>query len=780
MKRCLPPPHFVTLSLFLLAFHFKEIHTGKKIRCPPEGGGLVTSGDPALPGPFHDVTRDELSRVYNFLRQRGDLNLGLQREATVADSSIFCVDLFLPTKQKVLEFLDRGGPQPKREAYVMIFRGDKAEPVVEEYRVGPLDDPHYAELIVNSKRRNPVPFAVRPVGSLELQALNLYLLPLVDRQVGFILQESYGARFSNCSRECLGLSLTPKSTVFLGRISRRVWFTVTYSAEFFLVYPLDFGILVNLDSSDPRQWTVEQVWYSNVFYSSLSQLADRYVNDPSIPKTVRPLVPADQPQPFSTIRQRGGPYPQTPQRPPVQLDLDGKRYSIEHRHLTYQQWSFHVRMSALRGPQVYDVRYMGHRIAYEIGLSEIAVFYSGDGPFKLTDYVDGGVLIGIFAKGLVEGADCPKGATFLSATFLGEGTDEPVTFDRSLCVFEHNTGVPLYRHMSYRQSQGGFYAGMMDSVLIVRTILTIINYDYIIDFIFRQDGSLETRVVPTGYIVATQPLDVPDIHGWRLGQYVHGNFHHHMFHFKADLDIAGTCNRYETLNFFNERVVLEQDGKTEYNQIRFERDVKKTERAAVFKFNFDAPTTHIVYNQQHKTEFDVPRSYKILLEGMSKQLLAEDEGNERTISWARQQLAVTVRKEEEMVAGSSSPYAFFDSLDPVVNFTDFIGQESIVDQDLVFWMTLGTYHLPHTEDLPVTPTGGGHLSFFLIPHNFYPENPALSSRDLIRVERKKDRLSLVQATLDNKNRFCDRTNLKQLIKANPDAVLETVREIRFG
>ena len=66
------------------------------------------------------------------------------------------------------------------------------------------------------------------------------------------------------------------------------------------------------------------------------------------------------------------------------------------------------------------------------------------------------------------------------------------------------------------------------------------------------------------------------------------------------------------------------------------------------------------------------------MSGMSKQLLTPDQDNEVSIPWARQQLAVTVQKDDELV--SSSPYALFDSQDPVTNFANFISDESIVDQ----------------------------------------------------------------------------------------------------
>jgi len=60
----------------------------------------------------------------------------------------------------------------------------------------------------------------------------------------------------------------------------------------------------------------------------------------------------------------------------------------------------------------------------------------------------------------------------------------------------------------------------------------------------------------------------------------------------------------------------------------------------------------------------------------------------------------------------------------------------ITFQDLVAWVTLGLHHIPHTEDLPVTTSTGKDLSFFLLPYNFFPEDPAMASRHAVRMELK--------------------------------------------
>ena len=49
------------------------------------------------------------------------------------------------------------------------------------------------------------------------------------------------------------------------------------------------------------------------------------------------------------------------------------------------------------------------------------------------------------------------------------------------------------------------------------------------------------------------------------------------------------------------------------------------------------------------------------------------------------------------------------------------------------WLTLGVHHIPHSEDVPVVTTPGVQLTFYLLPYNYFDEDPSLASRDNIRV-----------------------------------------------
>ncbi|WAR14706.1 AMO-like protein, partial [Mya arenaria] len=142
----------------------------------------------------------------------------------------------------------------------------------------------------------------------------------------------------------------------------------------------------------------------------------------------------------------------------------------------------------------------------------------------------------------------------------------------------------------------------------------------------------------------------------------------------------------------------------------------KNEASAAVNYNLSTPKYLTFYNDKVKTRAGSPRAYRLLMKGMSKQMVTPGTGQEPSVSWARHQLAVTRYKDSER--RSSSIYACYDGENP----------------DQVAWVTMGVHHIPHMEDQPVTPTVGLDLRFFLLPYNYFDEDPAIGSGDAIRVE----------------------------------------------
>ena len=105
---------------------------------------------------------------------------------------------------------------------------------------------------------------------------------------------------------------------------------------------------------------------------------------------------------------------------------------------------------------------------------------------------------------------------------------------------------------------------------------------------------------------------------------------------------------------------------------------------------------------------------------------------EKGVAWGRYHLAVTRHRESE--AFSSSLYNQNNPWEPTVGFESFIrNDESIENQDLVAWVTVGFLHVPHAEDIPNTATPGNSVGFFLRPFNFFDEDPSVASRSTVIV-----------------------------------------------
>ena len=685
--------------------------------------------EPESPDVFHDLTRDEITAVRRYLEST--INLVKPEDAGLGDANIYTMWLEMPNKTSVLNYLDRGARQPDRMARVMVFRGDKTPPVVEEVVCAPLPDITRCDVDLT------VPFAHRPSSDLEYDVWDEHLAPEIHRRFGHILKESYGGSFDyeNCEDDCFNYWETPVSNALYNLDNKRkIWFMPMFYRRYYSLYPVDFALLINIDGTDGSKFEIEKVWYSGQLFSDLDGFVASY-NASTINKT-KISYPEDDDQGFSTLRPRGHLKPTVAQRPPELVEPDGKRYTVTHRHVSYlDMWSFHYHISSLHGPALHDVRFNGERIVYEISVKELLATYAGHNPqTRLTVFVDSNFLSGSRSKALVKGSDCPTTATMLSKTVTSQGREEPVTFANAACVFEQNFGRPLRRHHSYSIDEGAFYGGMLDSALVVRSVHTVDNYDYIIEFRFHQDGSLGVSMTSSGYIFANFYADASRPYGVKLTDLMTGPIHMHAAHFKVDMDIHGESNRYETLDLSEEEVEIRQSSpSSRLSQVRMTQTVKRTEKSAALSYNFDTPKYHIFHNDAVRNNRGEKKAYRLVNKAMVKMLVQEDVGSEPGFSWARYQLAVTKRKESER--DSSRPYAQWGSDTSYVKFEDWIADDdNIVDEDLVAWVSVGLHHIPHSEDLPVVSTIGTEASFYLHPYNYFPESPSMASRDSVYME----------------------------------------------
>ncbi|XP_013403897.1 amiloride-sensitive amine oxidase [copper-containing]-like [Lingula anatina] len=684
---------------------------------------------------FDTLTEEEIIEIRNFMFNQPELNLVPIDQATVSSNYIYLIESVLPSKKDVLEHLDSDHTLPVRSARVTCFMGEKTTPRVEEFLVFPIPKVSgYTRYINPVQRPGPIPWNSRPDTDPETNEIDKRLVGPVMLTLYPVLKATYGYWYHNCTDRCIFFVYAAKGLV----AGDRQMYVRGFRAKLdgYYLWPMSLALLVNCNGNDPSKFKLTKLYYEENSFHTAQELLIAY-NNGSIKKRVYGYPPTGPTYGSPDLR---GEREANWKKLPKQTEPDGRRFTVDGQKVKYLDWEFNFRLRAVTGLQVMDMRYKDERIAYEVSMADIIVLYSGKEPEGLqANLHDASWSIGARHRPLLRGYDCPDNALYFNNTFFDSGTGTAQVFHDALCLFEHNTALPISRHTSvnFYGSDNPKYLykyNMPGSVMILRGIPTLWNYDYIFDFVFHPNGVMETRVAATGYV---QPWNwSPGEAESPYGNFINrefgilANLHHHLFNFKFDLDIRGQLNRFETWDITLEnRTNPLAPGKRWY-QTKMNRTLRKTEKEALVSYIFEEPKYYVICNQKAYNSVGYPKGYRIFSNSFSKQLLPEGWQAENGFSWSRYQVAVTKFKDNEdttaSLYGQAEPYC------PVRKFEKFYSDnENIVDRDLVAWVSLGLQHIPVMEDIPVTTTPGKQLSVVLAPLNYFDEDPTLTSQDAI-------------------------------------------------
>ena len=464
----------------------------------------------------------------------------------------------------------------------------------------------------------------------------------------------------------------------------------------------------------------------------------RKYNNGNVKKIKIPLPSASEIK-SATLERRGEPFFEKPLRGPTKVNPNGRRFSVKGRKVNYMRWQFELGLQSLIGPAIYDIRYNKNRIAYEISLQEAVAFYSAYGPKSSSaQYLDSTAGLGYNTYELVKGLDCPEDAVYFDS-FHFVDTGKANKLRSSMCIFETTTDIPVRRKREFFHIPGTLYfvGGLQDNVLIVRQVMTPINYDYVTDYVFHQSGVIEVKATASGYMQTTYYYSSKE-HDFGFESFygsIMGPIHDHMVVYKVDLDVGGIKNSYQTLDIVAKNLTSDWEPGTRRIKKTIQRNTKLTEKDAILRYNFDEPKYLIMLNNGSRNRYGNPIGYRIQPVYMVKQKYPDDYFVTKTSAWTKYQVAVTRHKENERYA--TSIHNQFALPNPVFDFDAYIDDnESIVDQDLVAWVAVGGLHIPNTEDVPNTMTTGNSYTFFLKPFGYFDEDPTMASRESILVTKK--------------------------------------------
>jgi primary-amine oxidase len=128
-----------------------------------------------------------------------------------------------------------------------------------------------------------------------------------------------------------------------------------------------------------------------------------------------------------------------------------------------------------------------------------------------------------------------------------------------------------------------------------------------------------------------------------------------------------------------------------------------------------------VTNPSRRNAFGEPSGYVIESHGSVEPLL--DKRDYERAGFIAHPLWITAHHADERYAAGDTPNQNPDAPGLPQYVRD---NESLVNRDLVAWLSVGFHHAPQSEDWPVL--SRERLSFELKPSNFFDRNPALDLR----------------------------------------------------
>ena len=406
----------------------------------------------------------------------------------------------------------------------------------------------------------------------------------------------------------------------------------------------------------------------------------------------------------------------------------GPSFEVDGHSVSWQKWQFHFRIDPRLGLVVSLLRYDDEgklrSILYQGSLSELFVPYMDpDVGWYFRTYMDAGEYgVGKLAAPLEPGLDCPPGALFREAIFADDWGD-PYTQERAACLFERDPMDVAWRHY---EAESGQSEVRKQTELVLRLVSAIGNYDYIFDWVFRQDGTIKVAVGMSGVeqVKAVASRTIADdkdgrdtAYGRMVAEHMVAINHDHFFCFRIDLDVDGLQN-----SFLHER--LRSKRLAEDNPRRsiwvVDSSIVATEGAAKFRVQIDKPALWRVINPNVLGPLGYPVSYQLRPKTNAVSLLSPDDFPQRRAGFTDYHLWVTSYRAEERYAAGTYPNQSKGG-DGLPRWTS--ANRNIQSTDLVLWYTLGFHHVVRAEDWPVLPAAW--TEFELRPFDFFQRNPAL-------------------------------------------------------
>ena len=298
------------------------------------------------------------------------------------------IELMTPNKTCALKYLDAEDKEPDRYAHVVLDNRATEHPYYQDLLVGPLPvDNHTTKITpLNYSYNKNSNGKVRNLAADSKKMYTEWIYPIAD-SIKDITIDLFGGVASGAKNDTIDIFEIDPLWQDDGRITRwdAFWNLPTTDMDTETLLPLGLYFRSDVTGRDPSKWKFEGWLYDDIFYPTTQEFKKAYWS-----KGFQKLV-ANAEGDWARSDQQGRVPPMDTLFSPTTSLPGGSRYSVDdkEKYIKWMDFEFYLSFNRDTGMKLFDIKYKGERIIYELGLQEAIAHYAGNDPLQSgTSYLD--------------------------------------------------------------------------------------------------------------------------------------------------------------------------------------------------------------------------------------------------------------------------------------------------------------------------------------------------------------------------------------------------------
>ncbi len=408
---------------------------------------------------------------------------------------------------------------------------------------------------------------------------------------------------------------------------------------------------------------------------------------------------------------------------------EGVSFNMTGRIMEWSNWKFHIGFNYREGIVLSNISYNDHGsvrpLFYRLSIAEMVVPYGNpEHPHYRKHAFDLGEYgAGYLSNSLTVGCDCKGVIHYLDFHYVDKD-GEPTTVKNTVCIHEEDNGI-LFKHSDFRDD---FKTSIVTRAtkLIVSQIFTASNYEYMIYWIFHQDGTIQLEIKLTGILNTYVMNEDEDAGPWGTQVYpqVNAHNHQHLFSLRIHPRIDGDGNSLAVADAQRSYDPVGHPNNKYGNGFFAGRTVFKTVADSITDYDGTTSRTWDFINPNKLNAYSgKPVSYKLVSRECAHLMAKPGAVVWNRAPFARHHFQAVPYKDGEIYPAGD--HVVETKGNEPVGLDKWIGdgKASIENTDVVAYHTFGITHFPAPEDFPVMPAEP--MTLLLRPRHFFLQNPGL-------------------------------------------------------